>query len=111
MNPSIFKKVIIFSERNRIWPRNDLNPNLKHFIDALLKLNPKERLGAKGWDEVKQHPFFTAAGFDWTALSEQRMISPLLTVIAKQASYDFAEIISSIAKMASVMSVSPARRV
>jgi hypothetical protein len=32
-------------------------------------------------------------------------------VIAKQASYDFAEIISSIAKMASVMSVSPARRV
>jgi hypothetical protein len=50
-------------------------------IDGLLKFNPKKRLGAKGWAEIKKHAFFTSANFDWGALEEQRLKSPLLSTI------------------------------
>ena len=42
-----------------------MSNDLKDFINKLLKFEPKERLGAKGWKEVKSHRFFTSVGFDW----------------------------------------------
>jgi serine/threonine protein kinase len=52
-------------QRKRFWADFDLSKELKDFINCLLRLNPKERLGAKGWEEVKNHPFFTMSMFDW----------------------------------------------
>lgn len=48
-------------------------------INSLLKFNEKKRLGAKGWAEVKKHAFFN--NFDWKALEEQRMESPLKEIV------------------------------
>ena len=44
------------------------------FIHALLNRNPKERLGAKGGFEVKNHNFFE--NIDWDALMRREMTPP-----------------------------------
>mmetsp|Transcript_27163 Transcript_27163/g.26211 ORF Transcript_27163/g.26211 Transcript_27163/m.26211 type:complete len:99 (-) Transcript_27163:48-344(-) len=36
----------------------ELSPEVKDFITALLYKNPKERLGANGYEEVIQHHYF-----------------------------------------------------
>ena len=38
-------------------------------IQRLLTVNPQERLGAKGVDEIKQHPFFN--GLDWDHITSR----------------------------------------
>lgn len=51
-----------------IWPE-DMSPEARDFISKLLKINPDERLGTNGADEVKRHPFF--AGINWDTLLTQ----------------------------------------
>ncbi|KAF8913786.1 hypothetical protein CPB84DRAFT_1811305 [Gymnopilus junonius] len=41
----------------------EFSQEARDFIKALLVLDPNERLGSRGADEVKAHPFF--AGIDW----------------------------------------------
>ncbi len=41
----------------------DFSEEARDFIKGLLTLDPNERLGANGAEEVKAHPFFT--GIDW----------------------------------------------
>ena len=41
----------------------DFSPEARDFMKALMCLDPNERLGSGGADEVKAHPFF--AGIDW----------------------------------------------
>ncbi|KAJ3511944.1 hypothetical protein NLJ89_g3813 [Agrocybe chaxingu] len=41
----------------------DFSPEARDFMQALMTLDPNERLGANGAEEVKAHPFF--AGIDW----------------------------------------------
>jgi hypothetical protein len=48
------------------WKNSNLSPELKDLIQSLLKFNEKTRLGAKGWQEVKDHAFFKS--FDWKQL-------------------------------------------
>mmetsp|Transcript_48424 Transcript_48424/g.156202 ORF Transcript_48424/g.156202 Transcript_48424/m.156202 type:complete len:1017 (+) Transcript_48424:968-4018(+) len=48
----------------------------KDFVKALLTVNEEQRLGRKGGDEVRKHPWFTYFGFDFKALVEQRMPAP-----------------------------------
>ena len=58
------------------WPSDDDWPvpqEAKDLITALLRQNPRERLGtggAGGADEVKSHPFFL--GLDWNSLLRQK---------------------------------------
>jgi hypothetical protein len=48
----------------------------------LLQFNPKERIGASDWNDVKNHPFFQGSGFDWRSLAKNEVESPLLSIIA-----------------------------
>ncbi|KAF9482518.1 hypothetical protein BDN70DRAFT_829267 [Pholiota conissans] len=41
----------------------EYSPEARDFMQALMTIDPNERLGAGGADEVKAHPFF--AGIDW----------------------------------------------
>ena len=45
----------------------EISPEAKDFIQRLLSLDPSNRLGANGVEEVKEHPFF--AGIDWDAVT------------------------------------------
>lgn len=67
------KKLVKTAEQGRYWKNPNLSVELKSFIDALLKFDPKERLGYKGWKDIKEHAFFTSAKFDWKALEEMRL--------------------------------------
>lgn len=51
-----------------------VSPVAKSFISGLLEKNPAQRLGAKGSNEIKQHPFF--AGIDWNALLAKQLPVP-----------------------------------
>jgi serine/threonine-protein kinase RIM15 len=35
-----------------------LSPKLKDLLEGLFKKNPKERLGSKGPEEIRKHPWF-----------------------------------------------------
>jgi serine/threonine protein kinase len=73
-----FHRAVTAGESNRKW-NNRLSPELKDLINQLLRLDPGSRLGASGWEEIKSHSFFS--GFDWKALEEKTMESPLLAMI------------------------------
>lgn len=45
-----------------------MSPEAHDFIEKLLDMNPKTRLGAKSIEEVKSHPFFK--GIDWNKIME-----------------------------------------
>ena len=46
----------------------------KNLLQGLLEQNPNMRLGSKGIQEIKDHPFFES--IDWKALSELRVGVP-----------------------------------
>jgi hypothetical protein len=48
----------------------------KDFILKLLLKNPKRRLGAKGLEDVKRHPFF-GPDLDWEAIAQKRVSAPI----------------------------------
>ena len=55
------------------WPEvgnepDQISPECKDFIQKLLNPNPSERMGTKGLDEIKNHPFLD--GVNWTNLSQ-----------------------------------------
>jgi serine/threonine protein kinase len=60
-----------------------LSSSLKDFVTKLLQPNPKERLGAKGINEIMNHKFFK--GIDWMEVRD-RMLSP--TYVPKIKSRD-----------------------
>ncbi|TCD70832.1 hypothetical protein EIP91_001522 [Steccherinum ochraceum] len=45
----------------------EISPEAKDFIQRLITLDPSQRLGADGIEQVKSHPFF--AGIDWEAVT------------------------------------------
>jgi serine/threonine-protein kinase RIM15 len=47
-----------------------MSPEAQDFIDKLLTVDPKKRLGANGVDEIKQHAFFK--GVKWEKLKSRR---------------------------------------
>ena len=65
----------------RILKNQPLIPNYlskvaKDFILKLLTKNPKRRLGTKGVDDVKRHPFF-GSDMDWNAIANKRIDVPI----------------------------------
>ena len=47
---------------------DQMTPEAHDFIDRLLAMDPRERLGANGVLEVKNHPFFK--GIEWNKIME-----------------------------------------
>jgi len=50
--------------------------DLVNFINSLLKYQPKKRLGAGSFDEVKSHSWFK--GFNWEALANGKLKAPFI---------------------------------
>ncbi len=50
------------------YGENEMTPEAKDFIDKLLDMNPKKRLGASGITEVKKHAFFK--DIEWDKIME-----------------------------------------
>ena len=59
------KRVVKYSETKRNWRNPNISEELKDFINSILKFDPKERLGFKSFDDMKNHRFFTSVNFDW----------------------------------------------
>ena len=56
-----------------------MSPAAQSIITGLLKLNPKERLGANGSEEFENHPFFS--GVDWSKYMKQQSDPPIKPMI------------------------------
>jgi serine/threonine protein kinase len=56
-----------------VFPRY-ISPKAQSLIEALLNRNPKERLGSRGAQEVRAHPFFVS--IDWLALMRRQTVPP-----------------------------------
>ena len=72
---------------NRTWKNQFISEELKDFINSLLKLKDKQRLGADGWDSIKNHSFFSCKKFNWSDLENKKMKSPLIPIINKVIDY------------------------
>lgn len=59
-----------------------VSPLAQSLIIRLMDRNPKQRLGARGPDEVKQHPFF--ASIDWRAALNRRLRPPIVCRIPRK---------------------------
>jgi serine/threonine protein kinase len=55
---------------------NHISKIAKDFILKLLIKNPKRRLGAKGLEDLKRHPFF-GSDMDWDAIAHKRIQAPI----------------------------------
>lgn len=53
-----FLRSIKAFEKGKEWNNKSASDALKDLVHGLLKLDPRERLGAKGWQELKGHAFF-----------------------------------------------------
>lgn len=58
-----FKEVVIKAETQRDWKNFELSEELKDLINKLLRYEPSRRLGANGFHEIREHPFFSK--IDW----------------------------------------------
>ncbi|CAF0997425.1 unnamed protein product [Rotaria sordida] len=70
--PEISKRII----KNQPLIPNHISKVAKDFILKLLIKNPKRRLGAKGLEDVKRHPFF-GSDMDWDAIAQKRVPAPI----------------------------------
>lgn len=52
-----------------------MTSDARSLIGGLLKFNPKERLGAKSFSDLKSHAFFKSIDFE--QLSQQKLRSPM----------------------------------
>ncbi|KAL1747482.1 hypothetical protein HDZ31DRAFT_31849 [Schizophyllum fasciatum] len=52
----------------------DFSPEARDFMERLMVLNPTERLGANGADEVKNHPWFNGIEWDKVTTTEAAFI-------------------------------------
>ena len=69
--PGRFTNLCLKAEQNRDWKGSNISPEAKNLINSFLKVKPDQRLGMNGFQEIKNHPFFSK--FDWEALNEMRM--------------------------------------
>jgi serine/threonine protein kinase len=62
----------------------DMTEEMKDFITLLLNTDPKERLGANGFREVKEHPWFNDINFD--EILHKKIEAPFKPVIKRKIS-------------------------
>ncbi|KAI1693983.1 protein kinase domain-containing protein [Ditylenchus destructor] len=80
-NTELFRGITIEELRDNVVNQpiampDAMAPDMKSFLLALLNRDPTQRLGAKGSEEVKKHPFFE--GMDWAELEKKLISAPLL---------------------------------
>ena len=68
----VFRRIV----KNQPLIPNHISKIAKDFILKLLMKNPKRRLGAKGLEDVKRHPFF-GSDLDWDAIAHKRIQAPI----------------------------------
>jgi len=66
--PNKFAGLVLNAEMKRKWHKPEISTELKSLIDSLLKFDPKVRLGAKSFNDLKNHEFFKSANFNWEQL-------------------------------------------
>lgn len=64
------------SFKERQFKGEGTSEELNNLVNGLLILDPDERLGSRGVDAIKRHPFFE--GFDWKEYEDMQMESPLI---------------------------------
>mmetsp|Transcript_17260 Transcript_17260/g.15154 ORF Transcript_17260/g.15154 Transcript_17260/m.15154 type:complete len:102 (-) Transcript_17260:456-761(-) len=57
----------------------NISPSLKSLLQGLFIKNPSQRLGAKGFDDIKRHPWFT--GMDWEGIFKKELSPPFVPII------------------------------
>ncbi|CAF0901123.1 unnamed protein product [Adineta steineri] len=70
--PDISKRIV----KNQPLIPNHISKKAKDFILKLLMKNPKRRLGSKGLEDIKRHPFF-GSDMDWDAIAQKRIQAPI----------------------------------
>ncbi|UJR38442.1 hypothetical protein I4U23_031110 [Adineta vaga] len=70
--PEISKRIV----KNQPFIPHHISKVAKDFILKLLVKNPKRRLGAKGLEDLKRHPFF-GPDLDWDAIAQKRVQAPI----------------------------------
>jgi serine/threonine protein kinase len=88
MKENNYTRVVNQGQKHRKWLNSSTSPELKDIINGLLVLEPRNRLGAVNWSQLKEHPFFRSASFDWEALKRKKMVSPLLPVLKVALEYE-----------------------
>jgi len=73
-----YRKVVNEGQSKRKWLNQSTSLELRDLINNLLRLEPKSRLGASSWSQLKDHSFFKSVNFDWQALKQKKLPSPLL---------------------------------
>lgn len=61
--PGKFTNLCLRAEQKRDWKNQKVSPEAKNLINSFLRVKPDERLGMNGFQEIKNHPFFS--GLDW----------------------------------------------
>ena len=61
----------------------------QYIIEEVIANNPKTRLGAKSFEDLKNHPYFTKEKpiYDWKKLANKEYESPLLKEIQIKNNY------------------------
>lgn len=57
---------------------------MKDLVYGLLTKDQSKRLGANGWKQIKDHPFFRDENFNWDKLASKNIKSPLFEMIAEK---------------------------
>ena len=61
---------------NQIQGSKKYSPALKDFLDKILRIDPEERLGSNGLEEVMKHSFFE--GIDWIKVNARQLTPPFI---------------------------------
>ena len=59
------------------------SPKLQNILIKLLEKNPKDRLGTKDSDEIKNHPWFDKV--NWNALVTRSIKAPFVPILSSDA--------------------------
>ena len=58
---------------------DNISEELKDLLEKLLNKDPNQRLGLKGANEIKAHPFFE--GLDWQAVYNKQVTPPYIPTL------------------------------
>lgn len=73
-------------QRNISWPE-DMSPEARDLIDKLLALDPRQRLGFNGAEEIKSHPFFKSINWK-TILTQEPYFKPKIENLQDTSYFD-----------------------
>jgi serine/threonine protein kinase len=80
---NIYKKITSHELNKMPLPKEELSEDLISLLNDLLDPDDQRRLGVRsvGVEELRNHPWFNAKGFDWDALKMGEMTAPQVDVV------------------------------